>query len=171
MRFCLALLLSFFALDSVIAQPCQCGPIEDIQILPESPSFSDVVSVRAAIQDFSIVDEDAAVVDVDLSARVVNLTVVTTDTGGDDVDQVHVYPIGQLPPGHWTFNLLIAGLNPPPTEPPGPWQPFTTSFVVTGEPAVPVPALGPVAFFLLLSGVLGTGARSIYGVSSAKTLG
>jgi len=135
---------------SASAEPCDCGPVEDISLLPENPTVSDVLTARAAIRDFNIVDQDAGVIEVDALNKVIDLTVVTTDTVGNDTDQVQFYPIGQLPAGRYTFNLFIAGLNPPPPTPPGPQLVFTTTVEISGLPSASVPILDEKGIALLI---------------------
>lgn len=147
---------------SASAEPCDCGPVEDITLLPENPTVSDVLTARAEIRDFNIVFQDAAVVDVDLLNNVIDLTVVTTDTVGSDTDQVQFYPIGQLPSGSYTFNLFIAGLNPPPPSPPGPQLVFTTTIEVSELSSASVPIFDEKGIGLLIIAIALMGALALH---------
>lgn len=138
------------AISVVEAEPCECGPVEDISLIPQNPTRNDVLTARAAIRDFNIVFQEAAILDVDLENNIIDLTLITTDVVGDDVDQVQFYPIGQLPSGIYTFNLFIGGLNPPPPLPPGPQLVYTTTVEVAGIAARPVPDLNHWGRMLLL---------------------
>lgn len=146
---------------SAKAEPCDCGPVEDISLLPENPTPSDVLTARAEIRDFNIVFQDAGVVDVDLQNNVIDLTVVTTDTVGTDTDQVQFYPIGQLPSGTYTFNLFIAGLNPPPPAPPGPQLVFTTTIEISGLPSASVPVFDRNGIALLIIAIAFIGGLAL----------
>lgn len=146
---------------SVSAEPCDCGPVEDISLRPENPTVSDVLTARAAIRDFNIVDQDAGVVEVDALNKVIDLTVVTSDTVGSDTNQVQFYPIGQLPAGRYTFNLFIAGLNPPPPTPPGPQLVFTTTVEISGLHAASVPILNKKGIALLIISIASLGGLAL----------
>ncbi len=142
------------------AEPCACGPVRDITFLPQNLTSSDELIVRLEIADFRIVYQDLAVTEIDLENNVIDLTVVTTDFTGTQIDQVQFYPIGILPDGVYTFNLFLAGLNPPPPSPPIPLV-FSKSLVVGALGAEAIPATHWVGEFFLVGLILAMGIVAV----------